>query len=209
MVSPHRRSLRRVLRSTALALVASLATPIAAQQGLYTDAVERDAALVRVFFAAPGTIDLGIVRFSSQEGGVLTPYRAVAPDVYVIGGRGGALVEPQPGSYATVIFGAGRPHVHADPPHRDALRTQILVYNAASSPVAVAARPLGSTADPLPLVDEVPAGGARERLINAVALELFVRPSREPLTLSPERGDSWALIIGDGFTHVAPASVSP
>lgn len=208
--------------------------PLAAQDGLYAPRLDGDTALVRVVNLQNGPLerlDVGPRRFSNLDAGEVTPYRSVAPGVYLVGGRNGVMLSPAPASFITVVVQPdGRPAILEDVAHRDPARAQVVLYNFSSRPADLVAPELQAV-----IVEAVPPTDARARAVNALTVDLAIRlrdrsgasdspgpggspgasgspgpRSNRPVgTLELRRGESYGIFVTEDAVAVHAARVAP
>jgi hypothetical protein len=111
---------------------------LAAQGGvadsLYGEAAPRDAAYVRFFVAGNSSLhdplEIGGTRFVAVAPGSATPYRPVAPDIYLVDNDGRrAEIIPKKERYYTIAILPAEIRVFEDVAHTDPARAQIVLYN--------------------------------------------------------------------------------
>lgn len=192
----------------ALLFLAPVAIP--AQDGLYAPALDGAEAMVRVVNAgaAPERLrDVGPVRFGPVAVGTATPYRPIAPDFFIVGGRAnGVLFEPVAGGYYTIVTTAESIVIFTDTVHNDPARAQIVLYNLTGAPLTLAV-----DGGP-PVVGAVDPGTSADRAVNAVEVPLVVTRDGDDVQLwsgrvSLVRGQSDSVVAAGSTVFTVRASV--
>jgi len=196
---------KRVLTLIAMCIIAG---PIVAQEGLYAPVLPDDTAYVRLInaTAAPRSIDLGTLRIGPVAPDSGSLYHPVRPGVFVVfAGRERVPVTASPKSFQTVVLLPETAFVASDSHHDDPLRSQLIVYNADTSPVRIdAVSPVA------PLFERIDPGESAAIVINAIPVTVRAtlgggQTIDSELVLT--RGDSYAIVVGADRAFVVKAGV--
>jgi alginate O-acetyltransferase complex protein AlgF len=204
------RTLHRSLTLTVLMLVLAAAPVLAAgPQSVYGPSAPGDAAFVRVLnlLPDPAKVSLGATRIGPVAHAVVSSYYSVVPDIYEVRVGGQSLeVVPRSGGWTTVVCTATGILALDDPPHTDAARAQLFLYNLTALPVLDLKTADGKTS----VIAGVKTGTAGVVVVNAVTASLAVfngsASVRAVGALTLARGSSWsifALPAGAGVTLLA------
>jgi alginate O-acetyltransferase complex protein AlgF len=196
--------------TTAAALLAAALTVVlavpplpAAGRSVYGPEAPGDSAFVRVVNASAGSLplesELGSTRFGALAFAQVSPYRPVAPDIYVF--AAGSLeqeVIPGSGRYYTIAVLPDAVVVLEDPSHTDPARAQLFLYNLSTLPRVDLATADGKTT----VVANVKPGASGMAVVNAISARLAVRSAGALLKavgdLGLSRGSSFSVFVLGG-----------
>jgi hypothetical protein len=197
-------------------VLVALAVPLSAQQSVYGSFAPEDAALVRIVNVDHSreevSMDLGRRRFGPLEYGSVSPYRPVAPALYVTTlGEEEQEILATAGSYLSVILSPEGVSVLEDTEHDDPARAQLVLYNLTSVDEATLLVLPGEQT----VISHVPPMGAASRGVNAVTARLAVESEGERIAdlgdVALRRGESFSVFVypaGDRIhTRVVEATV--
>jgi alginate O-acetyltransferase complex protein AlgF len=188
-----------------LLAIAALSPAHPQSRSIYGGGVDEDAALVRLVdagAASPVSVRIGGITLSVAGAGDSTPYRPVAPDIYMLtyAGRRFEFL-PETGGWYTIVAASRSLLVLSDEKHLDAARAQLYFYNLAQAPLELRTAD-GSTRVLGPLA----AGSSAQASVNPITVKLAaygdMKKAGADIDFRLERGSSYSV-----FTHDSPAGI--
>ncbi len=196
----------RIITALAFAFALAPIVPVHPQsRSIYGAGVDEDAALVRLVDAGASTalsLRVGGIVLSTSKAGDSTPYRPVAPDIYMLSYAGKRLeFLPETGLWYTIVATSRSLLVLTDEKHLDASRAQLYFYNLAQANLEL------RTADgSVRVLGPLSAGSSAQVAVNPITASLAAycdgKKAGADIELRLDRGSSYSV-----FSHDSPSGI--